>query len=359
MVSIRESIMLILFIFIFIIFIFGIGAILKNRSPTGVVGDDKPQIAFNDANIVLKPDNQGTTSTYKIMEYSLGETLSDNVDIIVNWSNGAGFKKNKVVKLVFRRFINDTEISTPEEASNSTQIADYGGGEVTFRGLDLKTGEDGVGQNIIKVYYVIENGTSEIELAETQPITITQQHLNTTIDITQITTLVFPVTSGDTLEGVVKISSEYNKYNIQHISNSWRVEGLRMKALTSGEIQFLDDSGKPKSLWSSGPTQVFFSEYLGNLLMHKGDRTSGEYWIIDTSNTPASIRSSGTMNIFKTQANLNSALFKITTYTPPPPPPPPAAPACWTYSYSSCPIDRCKRYAYDDEGETTYECGNK
>lgn len=283
---------------------------------------DPPELTFGEGKVILKPEND-TTSGYAMYEYSLGETLADNIDIKVTWKNGAGFAKNKVTKLVFKRFIAGKEIAKP--VVNTKYIGDFVSGEEEIKGSDLKVGENGVGKNTIKVYYVTsEAPTSEIELGS-YDVTITEQQLNTTINLDKIAEVIVPVTRSS-LEAKLKDDPEYTRYSIISKSGAWRRDNLRLKA-SSDQIQVLNDSGSPMSLWSGGPNTFYVSDYMGKKMIHDGAKDSGKYWIYPGT---GDVLVSGSQTvIFKSQVELDKALFDIiegASQSPPPTPQPQPSP---------------------------------
>ena len=305
---------------LFIVALIAVIGWIVNRGTKGATGPGvfapwgetatKPVISFGDFIIILKPDAAlSKTSGYKMFEYATGAVSPANIDLTVTWTNGAGFTKNKVTSLVFRRFIGTSEISEPIEVTDISKITDFGGGSVTFYGSDLTNDATGVGDNIIKVLYTIEGGTDEILLTSTSPIAITQEQLDTTVDLTTITSLIVPVTTGSNLIGEITENPVFTKYTIKNKDNSWIRDDMRMKVLNDGKIQFSDNSGTAISLWTGSPTSFFISDYMDYQFIHDGAVDSGNYWTYP--GTGAALESKNSDAIFKTESELNKALFKI------------------------------------------------
>ena len=330
--------------FLFIVALIAVIVFIANRGSKGSTGPgaaapSKPVIQFGDAQVILKPDAAGTTSNYRMFEYAEGApgTFSGgvspaNIDLTVNWTNGAGFAKNKVIKLVLKRFIGTEQISEPIEVTDTSAISDFGSGSETFLGADLSVNKTGVGRNIIKVYYVVDGSTDEVELATSSEIEITQAMLDTTVNLQSITTLTVPVTQGSTLTASITENPVFTKYSIQHKEGGWSKTGLRMKVLSDGQVQFTDDSGTTVNLWSGSPTSFFISDYMGDQMIHDGVVSSDNYWTYP--GTGDALESAASSVVFKTQSELNKALFKIAV-TPTTTPTPAAATATHTIIPSS------------------------
>ena len=296
---------------------------IVNRGSNGAAGPGvfvpggetatKPVVSFGDSTIILKPDAASSkTSGYRMFEYATGAVSPANIDLTVTWTNGAGFTKNKVTSLVFRRFIGTREISEePIKETDESAITDFGGGSVTFLGSALKTDETGVGENVIKVSYTVDGSTDEISLTSTSAITITQEQLDTTVDLTTITSLTVPVTTGSTLTASITENPEFTKYSIQHRDGGWVRNNLRMKVLADGKVQFSDVSGTAISLWSGSPTSFFISDYMGYQFIHDGAMDSDNYWVYPGDGDVLVSMSSDV--IFKTESELRKALFTIST----------------------------------------------
>lgn len=148
---------------------------------------NEPIIKFKKTEIILKPENQGTTSGY-----ATGKVVTENVDINVVWENSGGFSLNKVDSIIVRRFIGSREISGEKRLTEDRYISDFGGGEVTFKGSELNPGETGVGDNVIKLFYTKNGDTQEYLLGTTNTITITQNHLDMILDLKSFRTFDVP-----------------------------------------------------------------------------------------------------------------------------------------------------------------------
>lgn len=283
----------------------------------------KPVINMGDAKIVLIPDSSGTTSNYRMIEYATGTTSADNVNIEIIWTNGAGFSYNKVNKLIFKRYIGDKEVSPPVETTIASHIADFGGGSVTFYGRDLNDGENGVGDNHFKVFYTTEDGgdsdtftppPEELLSETTSPVTITQTHLDSTVNIDSITQINVPVTTGTTLYATLSTDDiSYTLYSIASKNGGFLSPstggGYRARVLGTGQIEFMDQEGNPKDIAQLGTSTFYVSDYKDHQILHYGDINSGTLWVYNGSGN--NLTYANTATLFKTQAGIDTALFTI------------------------------------------------
>jgi hypothetical protein len=179
------------------------------------------------------------------------------------------------------------------------------------------------------VYYVTnEAPNTEIELGS-YDVTITEQQLNTTINLDKIVEVVVPVTSSS-LEAKLKDDPEYTRYSIISKSGGWQRNNLRLKA-SGDQIQVLNDSGSPMSLWTDGPAIFYVSDYMGHKMIHNGIKESGNYWIYPGT---GDVLVSGSQSvIFNSQAELDKALFVIIEGAPHIPQPQlPGEPECMSWN---------------------------
>ena len=140
------------------------------------IPNKKPELTFDtEAVKTINPQakENGSQEGYRIIEYALGDDEPGKfIDLTLSWKNGAGFE-DVVKKLIFTRTAADgtTKIQENIEVTSGDGLVDYGGGSITFKGVDIKTGVDVKGKNIVKAYYNqigtnYELATAEIEISE-------------------------------------------------------------------------------------------------------------------------------------------------------------------------------------------------
>ena len=139
------------------------------------IPNKKPELTFDtEAVKTINPqaEESGSQEGYRIIEYALGDEPGKFIDLTLSWKNGAGFE-DVVKKLIFTRTAADgtTKIQENIEVTSGDGLVDYGGGSITFKGVDIKTGVDVEGKNIVKAYYNqigtnYELATAEIEISE-------------------------------------------------------------------------------------------------------------------------------------------------------------------------------------------------
>jgi hypothetical protein len=281
---------------------------------------DEPVIFFKDSQIILKPDASSTTSNYNMYEYATGDVSPANIDLTVNWTNGAGFKSNGVTSIILKRLIDGREISPSIIVTDPTAVKDFGGGSVIFRGANLKSSETGVGLNIIKVSYTtginpedVTINSDNTDLVASTGVEISKAMLDTTVNLDTITTLIIPVTKGSSLTTSITQNPVFTKYAIKHKAGRWMKSNLRMEVLANNQIIFKDNAGTGVSLWQGSPTSFFISDYMGYQMFHVDSIDSGNYWVYGGQGE--ALVSSPSTTIFTSENELNKALFKVDQLT--------------------------------------------
>ena len=171
--------------------------------------DETPTISGAGVQLVLNPDeepNDDKVETYMIKEYAIGETTAKNIDVKLTWKNGPGF--TNVEKLIFVQKVNGTTVRADVVTTdNVTPNTEY---ELILPGENL-TSDNIVGENGIEMYW---NTKVPGNLLETIKFDIKDEHLDSTLDITQAQniTVATRLASGTTSSGAV--ITTYTKYHI-------------------------------------------------------------------------------------------------------------------------------------------------
>ena len=171
--------------------------------------DETPTVSGAGVQLVLNPDEEtddDKVETYMIKEYAIGETTAKNIDVKLTWKNGPGF--TNVEKLIFVQKVNGTTVRADVVTTdNVTPNTEY---ELILPGENL-TSDNIVGENTIEMYW---NTKVSGNLLETIKFDIEDEHLDSTLDITQAQniTVATRLASGTTSSGAV--ITTYTKYHI-------------------------------------------------------------------------------------------------------------------------------------------------
>src|SRR6056300_1810705 len=198
---------------------------------------DKPELTFDaNAKKTINPqeaEDNGTQEGYAI-EYAEGDDSGKFIDLTLSWTNGQGF--DSVNKLIFTRTAADgtTKIQENIEVTSGDGLVDYGTGSVTFKGVDVTSGVDVKGENIIKAYYN-QIGT-DYELA-TAKLDISDDDFNYTLagpfgDLDVKVTI-----SSETFKLTKSVKKTY--YQISHAPGRW----FNVNQNSNGTIKFKFDDG--------------------------------------------------------------------------------------------------------------------
>src|SRR5210317_604157 len=127
------------------------------KSEKTEIPNKKPELTFDtEAVKTINPqaEESGSQEGYRIIEYASGDEPGKFIDLTLSWENGAGFE-DVVTKLIFTRTAADgtTKIQENIEVTSGDGLVDYGGGSITYKGVDVTSGVDVKGENIIKAYY--------------------------------------------------------------------------------------------------------------------------------------------------------------------------------------------------------------
>jgi hypothetical protein len=304
-----------------VVVVISITMVLRSRvTPVEVI--TKPTVVFRDAEKILKP-SVSIIENYQIFkaEYALGSSTSDNIDLKINWTNGGGFEINDVNSLIFKRKLKNREGDiSPDMIIGDTggMLTDFADGTVLFKGIDLFTDENGVGDNMIHMYYTTDKITVPQLIGVTEPISVTQGDLDTTLNINEIIVMSVPVTtSGDgSVAGQISKNSQYTLYTIKSVSPGFTSNGLRLKVLDDDKrVQILNSDGTGRGDWAGTGTDTFiFRKFMGSYMIIKGNIVGqGGIQQVWMKGSNGNIISSGDTNVFNSQSTLRDALFDITT----------------------------------------------
>src|SRR6056300_1236741 len=198
---------------------------------------DKPELTFDaNAKKTINPqeaEDNGTQEGY-VIEYAEGDDSGKFIDLTLSWTNGQGF--DSVNKLIFTRTAADgtTKIQEHIEVTSGDGLVDYGTGFVTYKGVDVTSGVDVKGENIIKAYYN-QIGT-DYELA-TAKLDISDDDFNYTLagpfgDLDVKVTI-----SSETFKLTKSVKKTY--YQISHAPGRW----FNVNQNSNGTIKFKFDDG--------------------------------------------------------------------------------------------------------------------
>ena len=227
---------------------------------------DKPQLTFDaNAKKTINPqegEDNGTQEGYAI-EYAEGDDSSKFIDLTLSWTNGQGF--DSVNKLIFTRYVGTTKIQTDQEVTEESALADYGTGSVTFKGVDVTSGVDVKGTNIIKAYY---NEVSPDNLLATAELDISEEDFSYTLagpfgDLDVKVTI-----SSETFKLTKSVKKTY--YQISHAPGRW----FNVNQNSNGTIKFKFDDGT--FLKFGGKDTFKLAKYKNKKML---TNTDGHVWV--------------------------------------------------------------------------------
>ena len=196
---------------------------------------DKPELTFDaNAKKTINPqdgEDNGTQEGYAI-EYAEGDDSSKFIDLTLSWTNGQGF--DSVNKLIFTRYVGTTKIQTDQEVTEESALSDYGTGSVTFKGVDVTSGVDVKGKNIIKAYYNEVKPDNELATAE---LPISEEDFSYTLAGPFGELDVKVSISSETFKLTKSVKKTY--YQISHAPGRW----FNVNQNSNGTIKFKFDDG--------------------------------------------------------------------------------------------------------------------
>jgi len=227
---------------------------------------DKPKLTFDaNAKKTINPqesEDNGTQEGYAI-EYAEGDDSSKFIDLTLSWTNGSGF--DSVNKLIFTRYVGTTKIQTDQEVTEESALSDYGTGSVTFKGVDVTSGVDVKGTNIIKAYY---NEVSPDNLLATAELDISDDDFSYTLagpfgDLDVKVTI-----SSETFKLTKSVKKTY--YQISHAPGRW----FNVNQNSNGTIKFKFDDGT--FLKFGGKDTFKLAKYKNKKML---TNTDGHVWV--------------------------------------------------------------------------------
>ena len=171
--------------------------------------EDLPTITEAGVDLVLNPaDKPDEVEEYSIFttEYAIGETTAKNIDIKLTWKNGPTFAS--VESLIFVHKANGNSVR--ENVKTVDNIQSNETNELIFDGEQL-TNENIVGDNTIDMYW---NEVKEGNKLTTISFKITQEHLDTTLNLDNASTINIPVQLSSSSTASGDVIAEYTKYRI-------------------------------------------------------------------------------------------------------------------------------------------------
>ena len=223
-------------LFALLVIIIGIAlAVYFSTKKSGEETPDKPELTFDaNAKKTINPqeaEDNGTQEGYAI-EYAEGDDSGKFIDITLSWTNGQGF--DSVNKLIFTRHVGTTKIQADQEVTEESALSDYGTGSVTFKGVDVTSGVDVKGTNIIKAYY---NEVKPDNLLATAELDISEDDFSYTLagpfgDLDVKVTI-----SSETFKLTKSVKKTY--YQISHAPGRW----FNVNQNSNGTIKFKFDDG--------------------------------------------------------------------------------------------------------------------
>jgi hypothetical protein len=183
---------------------------LFTRPSKSTETEDLPTVKDAGVGLILNPgDKTDKVEEYSIFttEYAIGETTAKNVDVILTWTNGPAFAAVESLIFVHK---NKNGAKVRDNVTTDYNIQSNETNELIFDGEKL-TNEDIIGTNTIDMYW---NEVKESNKLTTISFKITQEHLDTTLNLDNAETIDIPVqlSSSSDSEGIV--TSEYTKYTI-------------------------------------------------------------------------------------------------------------------------------------------------
>jgi len=227
---------------------------------------DKPELTFDaNAKKTINPqdgEDNGTQEGYAI-EYAEGDDSSKFIDLTLSWTNGQGF--DSVNKLIFTRYVGTTKIQADQVVTEESALADYGTGSVTFKGVDVTSGLDVKGTNIIKAYYNEVKPDNELAAAE---LPISEEDFSYTLAGPFGELDVKVTISNETFKLTKSVKKTY--YQISHAPGRW----FNVNQNSNGTIKFKFDNGT--FLKFGGKDTFKLAKYKNKKML---TNTDGHVWV--------------------------------------------------------------------------------
>src|SRR6056300_593844 len=254
-------------LFALLVIIIGIAlAVYFGTKKSGEETPDKPELTFDaNAKKTINPqdaEDNGTQEGYAI-EYAEGDDSGKFIDLTLSWTNGQGF--DSVNKLIFTRTAADgtTKIQENIEVTSGDGLVDYGTGSVTFKGVDVTSGVDVKGENIIKAYYNqigtdYELATAKLDISDDDfSYTLTGPFGEYDVKVTII---------GETFKLTKSVKKIY--YNLPFLPEQW----YKLKINSDGTYSFTNINSDTDKFVVDGIDKFKMKTYTGKkILIHPSD----------------------------------------------------------------------------------------
>ena len=196
-------------IFVFFIIIALVIYLFTRPSKSTETGD-LPTVKNAGIELVLNPaDTTDKVEEYSIFttEYAIGTTTAKNIDVKLKWTNGPTFAS--VNSLIFVHKAKGNKVR--ENITTTDNIYSNASNELIFKGEQL-TSEDIVGDNTIDMYWnKIDDTNNKLT---TISFKITQEHLDTTLNLANAVSIDVPVQLSSSSESSGDVIATHTKYRI-------------------------------------------------------------------------------------------------------------------------------------------------
>jgi len=170
---------------------------------------DLPTVKDAGIELVLNPaDKSDKVEEYSIFttEYAIGETTAKYIDVKLTWTNGPTFVS--VNSLIFIHKANNKKVR--QDVTTTDNVTSNATNELIFKGADL-TSEDIIGDNTIDMYW---NEVKESNRLTTISFKIEQEHLDTTLNLANASTIDIPVQLSSKSSASGAVMATHTKYRI-------------------------------------------------------------------------------------------------------------------------------------------------
>jgi hypothetical protein len=238
--------------------------------------EDLPTITEAGVDLILNPaDKPNEVEEYSIFttEYAIGETTAKNIDVLLTWKNGPNFATVESLIFVHK---NESGTEVREVVTTTTKINSNTKYVLLFKGEDL-TNEDIVGTNTIEMYYTTKD-TTDITKLITVSFIVTQEHLDTTLNLDNVDTINIPVELSSTLTPSGEAIATYTEYRI----SPFFTDPVYIRKTTFGDKSFHIMKNNEKQTIDGVDTfyiiKALGKEFIskdasGNNILHGGTRT--------------------------------------------------------------------------------------
>lgn len=225
---------------------------------------EKLSIKFIKSAIVFHPESKSTVEGYQI-EYATPENIGKELNIIVSWVNGFGFRDGKVSSFIIKRKIKDVYLNVRDKETtmiitDTELLKDDALVNVTVEGKYINEESDVTGTNIIEVYYTTSSSPTLKILGQTA-VEIKDGDLDNTINITS-------VPDAPKFKTPVVLSDIFGnkRLNIKNISaNKVFASKVTVKRMGDGTEKLVDTDGEQVKLgwrFATYNFEKYFDDYI-------------------------------------------------------------------------------------------------